>query len=659
MPNNMNVVNGQFVFDHTTAANGEYTAILSTENKFVDKNIGIKITTPSAQNLTFNATDINTGLSLGTAADGVYSPSVSISGSMSVGTAGWISGSTSLTDQSVKIGTINQSLLKIGETTVSSGDHLTAGTEPITVNITEGYNTARSIIINAESSGTAAAATITATKQAESPTIQITSTNNITGKTNVGNGSASTSSPSTTYYVAVEATAPATTLDITKTINTAGYLGNVTQITASAATSAKTLIYYLPVTSGVATADNSNANVTKYTTDGSNAGTNITGVSGLLSDATTTEPNTSGSYYLAFTGSGHSKVSTAGWFPTGNLTDSSKTVYFTIRKAAATISGSKQAVTPTIATTTTSATGKTNVAATDASPSVPNTNFFVSVQATAPATTLDITKTVGTTGYLATDSQIAASAATTAKTSGVYYIGIDSASFANTATSGENYTDISSTAPILFPGDYLYINKGYTDNVKISLAKLFPDEITSEDYAPAEYIRSGYSAFDASGVEIVGIMPNVTPTLAASVSNTTYFTSQDNSSGASFYITPSYKNSTAGYLTQHSTASNGSAQYYKIKTTTISGTSGNVTLQADDVSNSIYKSSTNTGGAAIVDSAPATNTNYVYIKVQGSGTVSNGSTAGWLTANSSATGTAIKYIRLDKYDGSYTTGTGS
>lgn len=85
------------------------------------------------------------------------------------------------------------------------------------------------------------------------------------------------------------------------------------------------------------------------------------------------------------------------------------------------------------------------------------------------------------------------------------------ASFANTATTNVTYKDISSTtaAPILVSNDYLYINKGYTDNVKISLAKLVPDG-ASADLA-SNKILSGYSAYDNDGKLIAGSIPTITP----------------------------------------------------------------------------------------------------------------------------------------------------
>ena len=84
---------------------------------------------------------------------------------------------------------------------------------------------------------------------------------------------------------------------------------------------------------------------------------------------------------------------------------------------------------------------------------------------------------------------------------------LDVATFANSGTSGVTYVDISSTtaAPVLVSNDYLYINEGWTDNLKISLAKLVPDgtDIKGHD----EYILSGHTAYDDDGVMVTGSIP--------------------------------------------------------------------------------------------------------------------------------------------------------
>ena len=84
---------------------------------------------------------------------------------------------------------------------------------------------------------------------------------------------------------------------------------------------------------------------------------------------------------------------------------------------------------------------------------------------------------------------------------------LDVATFTNTAASGVTYVDISATtsAPVLVENDYLYIGKGYTDAVKISLAKLVPDG--TDIHGHDEYILTGHTARDDDGSLITGSMP--------------------------------------------------------------------------------------------------------------------------------------------------------
>ena len=81
------------------------------------------------------------------------------------------------------------------------------------------------------------------------------------------------------------------------------------------------------------------------------------------------------------------------------------------------------------------------------------------------------------------------------------------AAFKNTATTGTTYVDISSTnaAPVLSSGGYLYIDAGYTDNLRISLAKLVPDG--SDVKGHSEYILQNHSAYDDDGVLVSGSIP--------------------------------------------------------------------------------------------------------------------------------------------------------
>lgn len=84
---------------------------------------------------------------------------------------------------------------------------------------------------------------------------------------------------------------------------------------------------------------------------------------------------------------------------------------------------------------------------------------------------------------------------------------LDTVQFKNSATSGKTYQDISGTtaAPVLVSGDYLYIDAGWTDDLKISLAKLVPDG--SDVKGHSEYILSGHSAYDDDGALVAGSIP--------------------------------------------------------------------------------------------------------------------------------------------------------
>lgn len=89
---------------------------------------------------------------------------------------------------------------------------------------------------------------------------------------------------------------------------------------------------------------------------------------------------------------------------------------------------------------------------------------------------------------------------------------INAATFANSSSAQTQYIDISNTtdAPVLVSGGYLYINKGYTDDLKISLAKLVPDG-ASADLA-SDKILSGYAAYNNDGALIAGNIPSKSST---------------------------------------------------------------------------------------------------------------------------------------------------
>ena len=149
----------------------------------------------------------------------------------------------------------------------------------------------------------------------------------------------------------------------------------------------------------------------------------------------------------------------------------------------------------------------TNVSASSATTTQPSSGYYVAISSAKTVNNINAVPTVSSAGYgtATSGTYTATNSANTeagALASDVTYIPITAATFANNATSGTTYTDISSTAPVLVSGDYLYINAGYTPARKISLARLIPDATGAN--ATASYILNGYTAYNNDGALITG-----------------------------------------------------------------------------------------------------------------------------------------------------------
>lgn len=92
---------------------------------------------------------------------------------------------------------------------------------------------------------------------------------------------------------------------------------------------------------------------------------------------------------------------------------------------------------------------------------------------------------------------------TSVKTDGDTFYTVKSAVLANSEANADEF--VESTAPVLTEDGYLFIEKGYIDNTKISLATLVPDDanITSEN---ADKVYNTVKAYDKDGKLIVGTM---------------------------------------------------------------------------------------------------------------------------------------------------------
>ena len=552
----------KFVYEKTISAAGLHQVNFETKNSFLDKDINIQITTPTASAPALDVTDITSSITMGTAADGVYSPTANLSGNVNIATAGWITaGNKAVSENGVKIGTVNQSTLKNGNTTIASGAEITPSDEAQTINISEGYNTARTVVVKAASesaaatvvSGNATVSTLTYTADSENHTFDISGSANIpapsvttpgfisttkgtkTGGTatvattvdeitvgvtpsattkkvtpviartakpsgdawvDAASGSATTSKPSSGAYVQVDAAAIADNVTVTGKVSAAGY-GDTTNYQADSATtinvgSNAATSAYVPIAAGTVTANGATVGSVAVAYNSTGGNFNVTGSADIPAPT----------------------VGTAGYVgnsvgTTNGLTSGAK-VAATVAKVgiAASVTGGN-AVTPVIS----KAEGG-NVDADAATKSKPSAGYYVAVNTAADSSTVNATAAVTSAGYGTTTSgqytTAPASKTVTVNAAGITYVPITAASFANTASAGHKYTDKSDSAPVLVSGDYLYINKGYTDDIKISLAQLVPDDATITASTGASYILKSQSAYDKDGALVVGTIPTYT-----------------------------------------------------------------------------------------------------------------------------------------------------
>ena len=136
------------------------THTFNTLNKFVDANIAVKAHTDAAGALSLSLTDKTNELSMGNASGGYYTPTISLSGSAAPATAGWITTTAqTVTDNSVKVGKVVQSGMNDGTDSINSGATINPTTTSQTINITAGYNAARTLIVGPVSSGPKGTAT--------------------------------------------------------------------------------------------------------------------------------------------------------------------------------------------------------------------------------------------------------------------------------------------------------------------------------------------------------------------------------------------------------------------------------------------------------------------------------------------------------------------
>lgn len=401
------------------------------------------------------------------------------------------------------------------------------------------------VVVKTMSTGTAAAATVSATTQAPAPTIARTAT----GTRDVSNGNSTTTAPSSGYYVAATATVADKTFaaaDITKTINTAGYLGTYTQITASANLTTNTSsTYYIPVASNTITGSTvdlvaPSVAITTSTSSGLNISNSATSyyveITGTPTNGSVKGKATAGSTIgIVAAGATHTQATATTITPT--ITGSGSKVYLTA--AAATVTATKKATAPSITTSTTSITGASRVAITPTTTS-PSSGYYVAFKAQSPAiTNFSITKTVNTAGYLSSNTQITATTSgikTTASDNIEYYVPMNIAQ-GSILTSGTITTQVNTTATNKIE---LVTATNKTNDVAVQFEGSGTINLTTKT------TTAGYSALNATTYATGSIA-------ASSLSNTIYYAKgviidTPSSGTSSFYITvPNGNNGTVTF----------------------------------------------------------------------------------------------------------------
>ena len=712
-----NITDNQFELLHSTNASGEWAAILATENKFVDKNIAVRITTPAVGSLSLAVTDNNSNdVTVGTLSGNKYPLTASISGTLTAATAGWLTTSGySVSDTSVIVGTISKA-------------------DPVTSYSNTGLSTYFDTVSNpASASDYDVSITPKYTNGAGYLAVHSTATNN----GGIGYWTIKTVNP--TFKAAPTGASDAQFTGITTSTSNNGikvqtrYSINSVNIQYNAA--AKGWI------DKAASANTGSTTTSKSKTDGDVYYiTGITVPTATPFTLTTTANGSADASVITVTNNNNRiiEATNAGTVYVRQTTSGKGDVYVKPYGGTADIQiiddGSMLLSTVTPSTWSKNSTSKVATRG----------NFTY------------------TTGYI-TNGNLPAAVFTSAAESGVTYLDLDDALVeANGAY----------VVPELAANGRLYIKRGYIDNVSISLGHLLADAANASGLL-ADHIRVNHSAYDSAGNLIVGTIPdlnattyypsttdqtiaagkyiNGTQTFKAVTHNIiasmiaqgttvkigdsadddrvvsiagTFTSSSTVSSGqtaaaaaqilpgysawvngsevkgtmATATIKPNYNfpgsndadldnyitttnatsssydvsiqktyTNTVGYSVEHSSEQSYATVYYKLKAPIFTDAGGTISLvpttdSATDTKRSIYTSNSITY-ITIADSAPLLADGKVYIKVSSTGkvkTTSSGrgaiksSTTAKNSSGNDATGTHTSYVGITLYDGTYT-----
>ena len=534
----MTTSNNKWVLPIAVNAAGTITKTLETAGNLVDKNIDVTVTTPNG--------DYSASVSSHTITKPTITPSIggNITGITQTSTPSGTNGTDYWTIDPGGSVTTNGSSSVTATATISSAGYISAGnktaSDSITLNssqitIAEGINR---YLLKASITSTSGTASATANAGTASITTQPTASATTTITPSGISGGYYTDNTTSSYYVDVSASASSNSGVVTATGGSAN-----ASVTAS---SIAVGVGYNPTSQTISTA-------------ASNTGTKT----GNTVTTTAVTANDSANQKIYFKLSGITTSSTNDGMSTYFNSGSSSDKNVTITPKYTATAGYRPAV-----STATNNGGTTywKIKTTSAT------------QGTSTISNNTVTRGITSwgTGWITADS-------------------ISSASFTNTATANVTYLDISNTteAPVLVVEDnnnknasYLYINKGYTDNLKISLGKLLADNATitgGADYSSNQML-SGYTAYDKDGKLFTGNIPTKTADdLTASGKTVTV--------PIGYYSTTATKSISVGTITS-GTATISSATYTYDSTNACFNVTGSANVSAPTVNTAGYVSST-------------------------------------------------------------------
>ena len=177
-------------------------------------------------------------------------------------------------------------------------------------------------------------------------------------------------------------------------------------------------------------------------------------------------------------------------------------------------------------------------------------------------------------------------------------------SFNNAPTEGVTYTENTETNTILPAEGFLYLNKGWFDNTKISLGHLIPDD-TNYTNAGVAHILYGYEAYDTNGKKLIGTMATVTPKFDGGGLNVTPTVTGFTAPTVTVSSSGSFKTSTTfGVTTKKPTSGTDGTNYLTIDGSA-SKTDGSVTATATYSRDAVLYNGATTGYINMADNTEA------------------------------------------------------